>query len=179
MRMRPVATDAVAWSVCLSVHVSVGRNREHCKTDELFGLWTRGGLRNRVLYMLSPRTRRGTFEFWGGHTGRCPAVDILKVTQKERCGLLIVTVTATTCFLVHPIHRAFLPRDAMLARYMPWPCVCVCLSQVGVLLKWLNESSCFWQVMMGAFFHLQYPTLCFNRNSGTFKKAYFPLEPWT
>jgi len=23
-------------------------------------------------------------------------------------------------------------------RYMPWPCVCLCLSQVGVLLKWLN-----------------------------------------
>ena len=57
--------------------------------------------------------------------------------------------------------------------------LCLCLSQVGVLLKWLNESSCFWQVMMGAFFHLQYPTLCFNRNSGTFKKVYFPLEPWT
>jgi len=34
----------------------------------------------------------------------------------------------------------FLPRDAMLARYMLWPCVrlCLCLSQVGVLLKLLN-----------------------------------------
>ena len=38
----------------------------------------------------------------------------------------------------------FLPRDTMLARYMLWPCVrmsvcvCVCLSQVGVVLKRLN-----------------------------------------
>ena len=30
---------------------------------------------------------------------------------------------------------------AMLSRYMPWPCVCVCLSQVGVLLKWLNIAA--------------------------------------
>ena len=34
----------------------------------------------------------------------------------------------------------FLLRDAMLARYMLWPCVCVCVtaSHVGVLLKRLN-----------------------------------------
>ena len=33
-----------------------------------------------------------------------------------------------------------LPRKLCSARYMPWPsvCVCVCLSQVRVLLKWLN-----------------------------------------
>jgi len=37
----------------------------------------------------------------------------------------------------------FLPREALLARYMLWPCarVCVCLSQVGVLLKRLNVGS--------------------------------------
>jgi len=35
----------------------------------------------------------------------------------------------------------FLPRDAMHPQYMLWPCVCVCLSQVGVLLKWLNIGS--------------------------------------
>ena len=29
----------------------------------------------------------------------------------------------------------------MLARYMPWPCVRVCLSRVGVLLKRLNIES--------------------------------------
>jgi len=34
----------------------------------------------------------------------------------------------------------YLPCDAMLAWYMLWPCVC--LSQVGVLLKWLNIGSC-------------------------------------
>jgi len=38
----------------------------------------------------------------------------------------------------------FLPCDAMLAQYMLQPCVC--LSQVGVLLKWLNirthDSAC-------------------------------------
>ena len=33
----------------------------------------------------------------------------------------------------------------MLARYMLWPCVClsvsVCLTQVSILLKWLNTAS--------------------------------------
>ena len=33
--------------------------------------------------------------------------------------------------------RYFLPRDAILARYMLWPCVCLCLSQV----EWLNVAS--------------------------------------
>jgi len=36
----------------------------------------------------------------------------------------------------------FLPRDDMLARYMLYSCVSVCLSQVGVLLKLLNVGSC-------------------------------------
>ena len=35
----------------------------------------------------------------------------------------------------------FLPHNAMHPQYMLWPCVCVCLSQVGVLLKWLNIGS--------------------------------------
>ena len=39
----------------------------------------------------------------------------------------------------------FLPRDAILSRYMLWPCVClsvsVCLPQVSILLKWLNTAS--------------------------------------
>jgi len=39
----------------------------------------------------------------------------------------------------------FLPGDAILAPYMLWPCVClsicVCLSEVGVLLKRLNAGS--------------------------------------
>ena len=37
------------------------------------------------------------------------------------------------------LSSIFLPCGAMLARYMLWPCVC--LSQVGVLLKWLNTAS--------------------------------------
>jgi len=45
------------------------------------------------------------------------------------------------CLLV----PSFLPRDAMLPRYRPWACVrpsvCLCLSQVGVLLKRLNVGS--------------------------------------
>jgi len=39
--------------------------------------------------------------------------------------------------------QQFLPRDAMHPRYMLWACVCLCLSQVGVLLKRLNESGWF------------------------------------
>jgi len=43
--------------------------------------------------------------------------------------------------------RQFLPRDAMPARYMPWPCVRVCvfvrLAQVEVLSKRLNDSDLF------------------------------------
>jgi len=48
-------------------------------------------------------------------------------------------------FACRPVR--FLPRDAMLARYMLWACVslsicvCVCLTQVGVLLKRLNVGS--------------------------------------
>ena len=54
-------------------------------------------------------------------------------------------------------------RHAMLARvaYHPRPCVClsVCLSQVGVLSKRLNESSCFWH---GNFFYPSYTVLTGN-----------------
>lgn len=32
--MRPIATDKVAWSVCLCDRVSVGRDRESCKTTK-------------------------------------------------------------------------------------------------------------------------------------------------
>jgi len=47
-------------------------------------------------------------------------------------------------FLAHNLYWVFLPRDAMLARYLLALClsVClsVCLSQVGVLLKRLNTG---------------------------------------
>ena len=49
-------------------------------------------------------------------------------------------------YLLFVISECFLPRDAMLARYMLWPCVRLsvrlCLSaQVGVLLKRLDTGS--------------------------------------
>ena len=52
-----------------------------------------------------------------------------------------------------------LPRDAMLARYILWSCVCpsVYLSQVGVLSKQLNGSS--W-VFFCKELPSTYPTLC-------------------
>ena len=45
-----------------------------------------------------------------------------------------------TCPFVCTCMHMGIPHDTMLVLYMLWPCVClsVCLSQVGVLLKWLN-----------------------------------------
>jgi len=56
------------------------------------------------------------------------------------------------------IECDFYPRDAMLA--WVWPCVClsVCLSQVGVLLKWLDGSSLFLERGLLS----TSPTLCFK-----------------
>jgi len=46
--MRPIVTDRVAWSVCLSVTlVSPAKMAEPIEMP--FGLWTRVGSRNRVL----------------------------------------------------------------------------------------------------------------------------------
>jgi len=53
----------------------------------------------------------------------------------------------------------FYPRDAMLARVLAMAlCPSVCLSQVGVLLKWLDGSSWFlaWRLLSTS------PTLCFK-----------------
>jgi len=54
----------------------------------------------------------------------------------------------------------FYPRDAMLARYMLWPCLCVstCLSQVGVLSKQLDRSSWFVAQSLPS----ACPTLCYK-----------------
>jgi len=71
-KMRPVATDRVAWSVCLSVHVKLvsGHVRELCRTDELIempiGALTRVDPRNHVLY---GSRDPGKGQFWG-----CPAL---------------------------------------------------------------------------------------------------------
>ena len=50
---RPIVTDRIAWSVCLSVGLSVSHSREPYKTDEPiqmpFGLWAQVGSRNHAL----------------------------------------------------------------------------------------------------------------------------------
>jgi len=47
--------------------------------------------------------------------------------------VMVIMVLTITCYY-------FLPHDTMLTLYMLQSCVC--LSQVGVLLKWLNVGSC-------------------------------------
>jgi len=80
-----------------------------------------------------------------------------------RCG--DVSSTLQHSILGHATEekdRQFIPRDAMLVRYM-WAYICssvyvsLLLSQVGVLSKRMNESSWFWH---GSFF--PYPTLCYK-----------------
>ena len=54
------------------------------------------------------------------------------------------TVAELTVFNMAVVrHIAFLPRDALLARYMLSSCVClsVCPSQAGSVPKWLNTKS--------------------------------------
>ena len=49
----------------------------------------------------------------------------------------------TSCVMLHVIpSTVVIPQNAMLARYVPSSCVCLCLSQVCVLLKWLSVGSC-------------------------------------
>ena len=52
--------------------------------------------------------------------------------------VLVVITTQDIKFTSTPVNVYIIP-DAMHPRYMPWPCVC--LSQVGVLLKRLNVGS--------------------------------------
>jgi len=73
-------------------------------------------------------------------------------------------------------HSHVLPHDAMLARYMPWPCVRVrvrlsvrCVLQVGVMSKRQNEFSRVLALELPS----TYPPLCYKEiripcpNSGT------------
>jgi len=54
----------------------------------------------------------------------------------------------------------FHPHDAMLVRVLAMAlCLSVCLSQVGVLSKRVNESSWF----LARELHLTYPTLCYKK----------------
>ena len=57
------------------------------------------------------------------------------------------------------VNTLVYPRDAMLTRVLAMAlCLSVCLSQVGVLLKWLDGSSSFlaWRLLSTS------PALCFN-----------------
>jgi len=72
------------------------------------------------------------------HSVYCPRVD---PSYQNELAYLSSDLFTTT----------FLPHDAMLARYMLWPRVCVCLSQVGVLLKRLDIGS-----------HKQYHTIALD-----------------
>ena len=68
-------------------------------------------------------------------------------------GLKIIIIV-----IIRPHHRRmdrFYPRDAMIARVLamalcPCLCVSVCLSQVGVLWKWMDRSSWFlaWEISL-------------------------------
>ena len=81
-----------------------------------------------------------------------------------------------------------LPRDAVLVRYMLWPCVCLCvcvyLSQISVLLKRLNGLS--WMSwFLAQRLPLTHPTLCYEEvwvtakirvlSSGTLSKIRWAL----
>ena len=73
----------------------------------------------------------------------------------------------------------FITRDAMSARILVMvlcPSVCLCLSQVGVLSKRLDESSCFFCTK--AFFDLSYRVLKRNsdiyKNNGTSLRDFVP-----
>jgi len=95
--MRPVVTDGLAWSVCLSVCLSV-TIVSPAKTAEPiempFGMWTKMGPRKHVLDGVQIATR--DLEIFRvkrvspEHARACPAVDILKATRQGaapvRCG---------------------------------------------------------------------------------------------
>ena len=70
--MRPIATDGVAWSVCLCLTIVNG-----AKTTELmemlFGVWTQVGKRKHVRWGAHWRTLANTTELsmWGSDAAFC------------------------------------------------------------------------------------------------------------
>jgi len=70
---------------------------------------------------------------------------------------------------VSKVRIGFYPRDAMPARVLVSYClsVCVCLSEVGFLVKQLSESS--WFFGTGASFHA-FILLCVKRKFGYLQK---------
>jgi len=81
--------------------------------------------------------------------GRCAPASVQRhqpCTRIRRSSVRALSRLCMACASVElfiTIDCSFLSRDAILARYMPWPRVrvCLCLSQVGVLLKRLNTRS--------------------------------------
>jgi len=73
-------------------------------------------------------------------------------------------------------YSVFYPRDAMLARYWLWSCVCpsasVFVKRRSSILKRLNESSWFLTCELPA----TYPTLCFKEIQTPPKSVYFPVK---
>jgi len=68
-------------------------------------------------------------------------------------------------FIISPVSDVFYPRDAMLAQVLA---VALCLSQVGVLSKGLNESSWLlaWELPLASFKNKVTPLWKFVQNFG-------------
>jgi len=71
--MRPIVTDGVAWSVCLSVCHDREPSKMAEPTEMRFGMWTRVGPRKHVLDMgPDPHARMGNFEGENGQAQNMP-----------------------------------------------------------------------------------------------------------
>jgi len=98
MKMRPIVTDQVMWSVGLSVIVtSPAKTAE--KIEILFGLWTSVGLRNHVLNGGPDRPmQRGNF---GG--GKYMPADLSLLTaamsSSAACAVVTLSITGTSAFV--------------------------------------------------------------------------------
>ena len=85
--MRPIVTDRGAWSVGLSVSLSVCHTNEPCKTAKAielpFGLKARMGPRNHVLHGVQIPHDRGNFE--GKRANHCKVYrDTLRLSVQKR-----------------------------------------------------------------------------------------------
>jgi len=87
--MRPIVTDRVAWSVCLSVMImSLAKPAELIEMP--LALWTRVGPRNRIRW----QTRID----WSGDVAFC------QITLTTCCCFLIIISKAFIAHLCTPVH---------------------------------------------------------------------------
>ena len=71
--MRPIVTDGVAWSVCLSVCHDREPSKMAEPIDMRFGMWTRVGPRKHALDMgPDPHAQMGNFEGEKGQAQNMP-----------------------------------------------------------------------------------------------------------